>query len=154
MREDIMKKARYKVLVTGIIVAAVLAALLLYFRPMKISDLINENQEIHIIQIEMGIQDGEPYMDNENYCDLTKEQREDIIDLFQQYTYRRTPGTAFSDGSLSGISDRIIHLYAYDDGELLYTIFITDTNGLSINESSYVLRDSSGLIQEILTVIE
>lgn len=149
-----MKKARYKVLVTGIIVAAVLAALLLYFRPMKISDLINENQEIHIIQIEMGIQDGEPYMDNENYCDLTKEQREDIIDLFQQYTYRRTPGTAFSDGSLSGISDRIIHLYAYDDGELLYTIFITDTNGLSINESSYVLRDSSGLIQEILTVIE
>ena len=149
-----MKKARYKVLVTGIIVAAVLAALLLYFRPMKISDLINENQEIHIIQIEMGIQDGEPYMDNENYCDLTKEQREDIIDLFQQYTYRRTPGTAFSDGSLSGLSDRIIHLYAYDDGELLYTIFITDTNGLSINESSYVLRDSSGLIQEILTVIE
>ena len=149
-----MKKARYKVLVTGIIVAAVLAALLLYFRPMKISDLINENQEIHIIQIEMGIQDGEPYMDNENYCDLTKEQRKDIIDLFQQYTYRRTPGTAFSDGSLSGISDRIIHLYAYDDGELLYTIFITDTNGLSINESSYVLRDSSGLIQEILTVIE
>lgn len=149
-----MKKARYKVLVTGIIVAAVLAALLLYFRPMKISDLINENQEIHIIQIEMGIQDGEPYMDNENYCDLTKEQREDIIDLFQQYTYRRTPGTAFSDGSLSGISDRIIHLYAYDDGELLYSIFITDTNGLSINESSYVLRDSSGLIQEILTVIE
>ena len=149
-----MKKARYKVLVTGIIVAAVLAALLLYFRPMKISDLINENQEIHITQIEMGIQDGEPYMDNENYCDLTKEQRKDIIDLFQQYTYRRTPGTAFSDGSLSGISDRIIHLYAYDDGELLYTIFITDTNGLSINERSYVLRDSSGLIQEILTVIE
>ncbi len=149
-----MKKARYKVLATGIIVAAVLAALLLYFWPMKISDLINENQEIHITQIEMGIQDGEPYMDNENYCDLTKEQRKDIIDLFQQYTYRRTPGTAFSDGSLSGISDRIIHLYAYDDGELLYTIFITDTNGLSINERSYVLRDSSGLIQEILTVIE
>ena len=149
-----MKKARYKVLATGIIVAAVLAALLLYFWPMKISDLINENQEIHITQIEMGIQDGEPYMDNENYCDLTKEQRKDIIDLFQQYTYRRTPGTAFSDGSLSGISDRIIHVYAYDDGELLYTIFITDTNGLSINERSYVLRDSSGLIQEILTVIE
>ena len=149
-----MKKARYKVLATGIIVAAVLAALLLYFWPMKISDLINENQEIHITQIEMGIQDGEPYMDNENYCDLTKEQRKDIIDLFQQYTYRRTPGTAFSDGSLSGISDRIIHLYAYEDGELLYTIFITDTNGLSINERSYVLRDSSGLIQEILTVIE
>lgn len=149
-----MKKARYKVLATGIIVAAVLVALLLYFWPMKISDLINENQEIHITQIEMGIQDGEPYMDNENYCDLTKEQRKDIIDLFQQYTYRRTPGTAFSDGSLSGISDRIIHLYAYDDGELLYTIFITDTNGLSINERSYVLRDSSGLIQEILTVIE
>lgn len=149
-----MKKARYKVLATGIIVAAVLAALLLYFWPMKISDLINENQEIHITQIEMGIQDSEPYMDNENYCDLTKEQRKDIIDLFQQYTYRRTPGTAFSDGSLSGISDRIIHLYAYDDGELLYTIFITDTNGLSINERSYVLRDSSGLIQEILTVIE
>lgn len=149
-----MKKARYKVLATGIIVAAVLAASLLYFWPMKISDLINENQEIHITQIEMGIQDGEPYMDNENYCDLTKEQRKDIIDLFQQYTYRRTPGTAFSDGSLSGISDRIIHLYAYDDGELLYTIFITDTNGLSINERSYVLRDSSGLIQEILTVIE
>lgn len=40
-----MEKPRNQILVTGMIIVAVLAALLLYFRPMKMSELINDKQE-------------------------------------------------------------------------------------------------------------
>lgn len=46
-----------------IIIAVVLAVLLWYFRPMKMADLINENQKIIIMRTESGIQNGEPNMD-------------------------------------------------------------------------------------------
>lgn len=149
-----MKKSRYRVLVTGIIIAAVLATLLLYFRPMKMSGLINENQEILITRTEFRIQSGEAYTDYENYNDLTEEQRQDIIDLFQQYTYRRTPGTLFSDGSLSGLGDEIINIFVYKDSELLRTICISDTGSISVNNRSYVMRDAPGLIRDLSGIIE
>ena len=47
--------------------------------------------------------------------DLTEAERQDIIDLFQQYTYRRTLRTLFSDGSLCGIGDEIINIFVYED---------------------------------------
>lgn len=149
-----MKRMPKQVLATGIIIIVILAALLLYFRPMEISDLVNESQGILITRTEFGIQNGEAYTDYENYNDLTEAQRQDIIDLFQQYTYRRTPGTLFSDGSLSGIGDEVINIFVYEDSELLNMICISDTGSVSVNNRSYVMKDSSGLIQDILGVIE
>ena len=40
-----MKKPSYKVLATGIIIIIVFAALLLYFCPMEMSDLINDKND-------------------------------------------------------------------------------------------------------------
>ena len=97
------------------IIVAVLAALLLYFRPMKMSELINDKQEILVTRTQIGIQNGEASINYENYNDLTEAERQDIIDLFQQYTYRRTLRTLFSDGSLCGIGDEIINIFVYED---------------------------------------
>ena len=38
------------------------------------SNLINKNQEIRITRTEIGIQNSEPYIDSENYNNLTEEQ--------------------------------------------------------------------------------
>ncbi len=149
-----MKKTSYKALVTGIVVVVVLAALLLYFWPRKISDLIDGNKDIQITRIEFGVQNGEPYIDHENFYNLTEEQRQDIMDLFQQYTYRRTLGTLFSDGTLSGGSrDEIIIIYAYEDSELVRTITIPDTGEMVINDRVYAVQEPSELIQDISGII-
>ena len=110
-----MEKPRNQILVTGMIIVAVLAALLLYFRPVKMSELINDKQEILVTRTQIGIQNGEASINYENYNDLTEAERQDIIDLFQQYTYRRTLRTLFSDGSLCGIGDEIINIFVYED---------------------------------------
>ena len=149
-----MKKRRNQVFVTGIIIVTVLTALLVYFWPIKMSGLINENQEILITRTEFGIQNGEPNIDYENYNNLTEAQRQDIIDLFQQYTYRRTPGTLFSDGSLSEIEDEIIHICIYEDNELLNMIRISDAGIISVNNRSYKMQDTSGFIQDIFRILK
>ena len=149
-----MKKPSNKILTAGIIIIIVLAALLLYFRPMEMSDLINEDYEIRITRTEVEVRDGEPYIDTKNYNDLTEEQRQDIMSLFQQYTYRRTPGTLFSDGSISGAINNYINIFVYEDSELVRTIIISDTGGMSVDSRVYVVKEPSALIQDILGVVE
>lgn len=149
-----MKKPSYKILTAGIIIIIVLAALLLYFRPMEMSDLINEDYEIRITRTEVGVRDGEPYIDTKNYNDLTEEQRQGIMSLLQQYTYRRTLGTLFSDGSISGAINNYINIYAFEDSELVRTIIISDTGGMSVDSRVYVVQEPSALIQDILGVVE
>lgn len=148
-----MKKMPYKAFVTGLIIVVVLAALLIYLRPMKMSDLINGDQNLLITRSEIGVRDGEPYIDTESYNDLTEEQRQGIVSLFQQYTYRRTPGTLFSDGSISGSIDNYINIFVYEDIELVRTIIISDTGGMSVDSRAYVVQEPSKLIQDILDVI-
>ena len=149
-----MKKPSYKVLAAGIIIIIVFAALLLYFRPMEMSDLIKGDQDILITRTGPGVRDGEPYIDTKNYDDLTEEQRQDIMSLFQQYTYRRTPGTLFSDGSISGAVNNYINIFVYEDSELVRTIIISDTGGMSLDSRVYAAQEPSALIQDIISVIE
>ena len=74
-----------------------------YFRPMNLTDLVDWNSKLRITQQYMGVKNGEPYIDSEGYNELSEEQLESIFTLFQQYTYRRTYDTLFSDGSLSNL---------------------------------------------------
>ena len=76
------------------------------------------------------------------------------MSLLQQYTYRRTPGTLFSDGSISGAINNYINIYAFEDSELVRTIIISDTGGMSVDSRVYVVKEPSALIQDILGVVE
>ena len=72
-----MEKPRNQILVTGMIIVAVLAALLLYFRPMKMSELINDKQEILVTRTQIGIQNGEASINYENYNDCNQRAQTD-----------------------------------------------------------------------------
>lgn len=89
------KKSVYKVLIVSVIIVAFIAGVLLYLRPMELSDLVNEDQQISITWNEIGIRNGEPYIDSESYNDVTEEQKLNMIELFQQYTYKRSLATPF-----------------------------------------------------------
>lgn len=149
-----MKKARYKAVVIVIIILF-LAAVFVYFRPLRMSDLVNDEQEIVLTQISMGVQNGEPYMDSESYNDLTKEQEQSIINLFQQYTYRRTLSTfLISDGALSETGDQLIDIFMYEGSEFVCSVIVSNTGSISVNDRPYVLENPSRFIEELLQIVE
>lgn len=99
--------------------------------------------------------DGEPYMDSESYNDLTKEQEQSIINLFQQYTYRRTLSTFLvSDGFLSETGDQLVDIFMYEDSELVCSVIISNTGSVSVNDRPYVLENPSRFIEELLQIVE
>lgn len=144
-----MKK---RFVITGIIIL-IFAAFLFYFRPLKLSDLVNKDSEILVTQIELGIKNGEASIHSSSYNDLTAGQKSSMINLFQNYSYRRTFGTAFSDGSLSGTGDEIVHIFIYDKDTLVHHICISTTGGISVNDKTYQLKNASQLIGQITETV-
>ena len=82
------------------------------------------------------------YVDSWKYKDGKKEDR-----------YRRTPVTLFSDGSLSGLGERLSCVYIYDDNELVGTVIVSDEGGISVNDKSYVMKDASDFIRKVSLIL-
>ena len=85
---------------------------------------------------------------------MTEEQKLNMIELFQQYTYKRSLATPFSDGSLSELGEELIYVFVYEDSELVSSVCISDADIMSVNDRTYVVRNASGLIQDILHIID
>lgn len=148
-----MKKRSKRIFIGGIIIIIFIIVLLLYFKPLTLSDLVKENQEILITQVEMGYEDGKAYTNSKNYNNLTDGQKNNIINLFDQYAYQRTFGTIISNGSLSGLSDKLIYIFIYENNELIDTISISSSGSMSLNDKSYILQNAQELIAELLAII-
>lgn len=69
-----------------------------------------------------------------NYQDITIEQKDAILSLFDKYTYRRTFGTPFSNGSISDLANKTLSIYVYDDNLLINSVFATSSGKVVINE--------------------
>lgn len=127
--------------------------LVIYFQPMHLADLADPTSELSITRQHIYVENGEPEIDTESYNDLSEDQIRRIIDSLQQYTYRRTPGTLFSDGSLSDLGEWLICIYIYRDNELVDTVIVSDTGDISVNDRSYSMQDSSEFIQQITEIL-
>lgn len=154
MENFVKTKLLSKKSITCIMIAIVLLmGCLLYFKSLRLSDLINKNQEICVTAIELGTPNGEPYMNSKSYNEITDAQKNDIISLFQNYSYRRTFLTAFSDGSLSDLGNVLVCIYTFDDGKPDNTISISTTGSISVNSKTYLLANASDFIQKLLEII-
>ncbi len=109
-----MKKKR---IVPGIVIL-LLVCLGVYFWPKKLSDLIGENSTVSISVSELGVREGLPYIDTDSCLDMTKEQKSELTALFGDYSYRRSFGTLFSDGSMTEIGDHLIYVFVYEEDVL------------------------------------
>lgn len=143
-----MKK---KMIFAGIAIL-ILVWLFVYFRPIQLSNSVSENNTILISVSKLGVRDGASYIDSTDYKDITDEQKSNIISLFESYSYRRTFGTLFSDGSMSGTGDKLIYIFVYDGNTLVDSIFISSTGQFSVDDKTYKIRNAAQLIDQIVEI--
>lgn len=152
MVEENEEMKKRKIVFLVIVIIILLAGILLYFRPLQLS--VPSNKYISAIYEELGVRDGEPYINDTTYNEITEDEKEQIIDLLEQYSYRRTPGTLFSDGSLTETGDQILIMHIFDENnELDDTIIITGADSISVNGKNYFLNNSPVCIEELLNIL-
>lgn len=145
-----MKK---KGLVFGIIAVILTVAAFVYFRPMPLSDLAEEDQTVLVTYTEFSVKDGVPLIDTENYNDITDEQKSDILRLMGEYSYTRTFGTAFSDGSLDGLGTVMGCIYIYEGNDLEHSVVISDANNISVDNKTYKMKNSLEFLDRLSEIV-
>lgn len=142
-----------KIYLIGIAVV-LLICLIIYFRPLSLSNTMHDFTQVNMILNEYDIRDGEPNIDSVNYKTTTEEENGQLRTIFDNVTYRRNVGTLFSDGSMSGLGNVTLYLYAYDGDTLEATIFLASTGKVLVNEKIYSMENTTELIEQILKVVK
>ena len=143
------KKAIYLV----VIVIVLLICIIAFFKPLSLSDIARENNQIKMVLSELGVRNGEAYIDSVDYQDITTEQKSAIFILLEKYTYKRTLGTLFSDGSISELGDKTLSIYVYDDLSLVGSIFVSSSGRIAVNEKNYRMKNAEQFIEQIIEIM-
>lgn len=146
-----MKKKTIYVAATVIVLLICIAA---FFKPLSLSNTVRESDQIIMVLSEFGVRNGEAYIDSVDYQAITTEQKSAVLTLLEKYTYRRTFGTLFSDGSLSGLGDRMLYIYVYEDASLVGSIFVSSAGKIAVNEKSYRMENAEQFIEQIVGIME
>lgn len=141
-----------KIFLATIIIVA-LGGLLWYFRPLPLSNLVKNSIQILATDIDLGVKDGMPYNNSTNYNEISDVQKNEIQALFENYSYKRTLCTLFSDGSLMGSFNRVVHISVYKEEDSFNIITISDAGRIAVNDKTYKIQDSAWLIEEMLEII-
>ena len=145
-----MKK---KMLCPIVIVIVFLICCIIYFKPLSLSDVAGANNQIKMVYSQPGVKNGEAYIDSVDYQDITKEQKNAILSLLDKYTYRRTVGTLFSNGSTSDLGNKTLSVYVYDDDSLINSVFATSSGKVVINEKAYNMEDAEQFIEQMIEIM-
>lgn len=132
----------------------VLTCIIIYFCPMSLSNIIRESKRIDIIINEYRIENGVPSIESVVYNDLTAEQKEALLNVLEEYDYRRTFGTLLSDGSITDLADKTITIFAYDNHSSVAAIFVAASGEIAINDKSYVIENADQLFKQIIEIVE
>lgn len=146
-----MKK---KMIYLAVIVIVLLVGMIAFLKPLSLSDIANENHQIKMILSEFTVRNGEAHIDSVDYQAITAEQKRDILNLLEKYTYRRTFRTLFSDGSISGLGDEMLSIYVYDDVSLIGSIIVSSSGKIVVNEKNYSMKNAEQFIEQITEIME
>lgn len=146
-----MKKK--KICVTVIFVC-ILISLIAYFMPVQLSECLGGSGQINIQVNRFDIKDGEPFIDQKTYSDITEEQKNSILKLCSQYSYRRTIGTLFSDGSISGVGDTVIYIFLNGEDGRDKQIVISSTDKIAIENRTFKMKHAEQFINELIEILE
>lgn len=139
------------------ILSAMLAALLIciaaFFRPLSLADTVSEASQMKVVLGELGVRNGEAYIDSTDYQTITAEQKAAILDLLEKYPYKRTLRTLFSDGSLSGLGDKALFLYVYADTSLVDSILISSAGKIAVGDTCYSMENAEQVIDRIIEIL-
>ena len=148
-----MKK---KIVYSVVIVMLLLVCGIAFFKPLSFADIVGENDQIKMVLTELGVRNGEAYTDSKDYQDITAEQKNEILTLLEQYHYRRTWKTLFSDGSMSDMGEKMLSIYLYDDVSPVGSIVVTSSGNVAVNDRSYQMskNDAVQFIEQIIKIME
>lgn len=146
-----MKK---KTIYLVVIVIVLLVSMIAFLKPLSLSDIANENNQIKMVLSEFEVRNGEAYINSVDYQAITAEQKRGILNLFEKYTYIRTFSTLFSDGSISGPGDEMLYIYVYDDVSLIGSIFVSSSGEIAVNEKNYNMKNAEQFIEQIIEIME
>ena len=120
---------------------------IVYFRPLSLFSTVSENSNITIVQQENAV--GEARSDVFEEEDISAEQKSAIFSVFEEYSYRRTFGTPFSDGSLSE-TGYVLELSIYIAEEnSFHSIMMTSSGNLVVNGKNYRMKNAERFINQI-----
>ena len=141
--------------VCGIAIGIVLLlCCILYFRPLSLSTDITENNSL-IVQInDLGVRNGEPYIDSKGYDHITEEQKRKVVELIQEYSYKRTLKTSFSDGTIEKIGNRAVLIYVYDNETEIKSIYVSDSGQVSIDNKLYEMKNAEQFNERLEAIFE
>ena len=131
--------------------AILLFCTIIYFRPLSLSNLVAEDSLINIIFNEYMVENGEPDIKGVEYKDITAEQKNALLPILEKYTYRRTLGTLFSNGSMSGTGNKTLSIYVFDDNS--DSIFVTALGKIAVNNKNYHMENSGQFIEQIIEIM-
>lgn len=124
-----------------------------YFRPLSFTDIIGENHRIDIIINTFAIEDGKPEIESVTYDDIIAKQEADIFSLLENYSYRRTIDTWFSDGSITDIKDKSLSIFVYDDDSSVATILVGSSGKIAVNDKTYRMADGDQFIAQTIELL-
>ena len=145
-----MKK---KMLCSIIIVIAFFVCCTVYFKPLSLSDVAEADNQIKMVYSQLGVKNGEAYINSVDYQDIPIDQKNAILSLLDKHTYRRTVGTLFSNGSTSDLGDKTLSIYVYDDASLINSVLVTSSGKVVINEKTYNMEDAEPFIEQIVEIM-
>ena len=122
--------------------------------PAKLSECLGDGSQINIQVNTFDIKDGEPIINQETYSDITEEQKNSILKLCSQYSYRRRIDTLFSDGSISEVGDTVVYIFLNGEDGSDKQIVISSTNKIAIGNKTFKMNHAEQFIRELLKILE
>lgn len=135
------------------IVLILLAGAAVYFWPRPLMGQLEPGEHLSVTITHMGINNGKPYMEPEQYDDITEAKQAEIAALLDEYSYRRTLTTAFSDGSLEGVGDRVLVLHWYNDTGSTSSLSVSAAGQVALGNRTYRMGDAPEFLDRITEIL-
>lgn len=135
------------------IVLVLLAGAAVYFWPRPLSGSLEPGEHMSITITNMGVRNGEAYMEPEQYDDITEAQQAEIAALLDEYSYMRTLTTAFSDGSMEGLGDRVLVIHWYNDTGSTASLSVSAEGQVALGNRTYRMGDAPEFLDRVTEIL-
>ena len=125
-----------------------------YFKPLSFSDFADNDNQIKMLLQDFTIKNGEANIESDEYQDITETQKNDILNVLEQFTYRRNFKTLFSDGSMSGLGDKMLTIHVYENDLYVDSVMVSSSGKILINDKTYSMKNAEEFIEQIISIVQ
>ena len=143
------KKIIYFVGITVLVICVIA-----YFKPLSFSDFADNDNQIKMLLQDFTIKNGEANIESDEYQDITETQKNDILNVLEQFTYRRNFKTLFSDGSMSGLGDKMLTIHVYENDLYVDSVMVSSSGKILVNDKTYIMKNAEEFIEQIIGIVQ